>query len=92
MDDQDDPKESVAEETEPDVKLIIGIVIGIIFLIGGCAFALKQRNFYYGVLALVGCALLIWTTVSESAEKTIEIIGAVMLAGGAIAAINRFMP
>ena len=90
--DPEETKESVAQETEPNTKLIIGIVIGIIFLIGGLAMAVKHRNFHYGVLALTGSAVIIWTTASDNAGETIEIIGAILLAGGAISAIKSVMP
>ena len=67
-------------------------MIGTLFLIGGLALAIKHRNFYYGILAFTGSSVIIWTTASDSAQATIEIIGAIILAGGAIAAIKRFLP
>ena len=68
------------------MKLIIGLVAGSIFLIGGLALACKQRNINYAFLAFLGSALIIWTTASENAEATIEVIGG-LIAGFTVLAV-----
>ena len=80
------------EEDQANLKLIVGLVSGSIFLIGGLLFAYKSQNcFNYSLLALLGSSVIIWTTTSENAAATLEVLGGILLGVGAIAGIKTYL-
>ena len=80
------------EEDQANMKLIVGLVSGSIFLIGGLLFAYKSQNcFNYTLLALLGSSVIIWTTTSENAAATLEVLGGILLGVGAIAGIKTYL-
>ena len=84
-------EEAPTEDNTTNLKLIIGTLAGSIFLIGGLMLACKDRNFNYALVAFLGSAVIIWTTASENAGTTLEILGGLIVGIGAVAGISTYV-
>ena len=80
-----------APDDQANLKLIVGLAAGTIFLIGGLLVACKEQNYKYALLGLLGSAVIIWTTASENAGTTLEILAGLVVGIGAIAGISQFV-
>ena len=86
----DNEETAPAPDDEANLKLIVGLIAGAIFFIAGLIFAYQKSSVNYALLAALGSALIIWTTASENAGQTIEIMGGIMLGLGAIGAVANY--